>query len=126
MSYSPFHKISRHDKGAEIITVKESETVYIKGLEYRKAWTYNLGIAELDHYIFSQAPCNKLNVSNTWYVQILPHPCEFNCMDSNQTDAEWIDYLRVSPNKRLVRNVLKAMEKFGYHNYPVKGDKKVA
>jgi hypothetical protein len=125
MSYSPFHRISRHEKGADFITVSESQTVLIKGIKYRKAWTYNLGQSELDHYIISQAPCNKLCVGNVWYVQLLPHKCEFNCIDGNQTDKQWIDYLRVSPNKRLVRNVLRAMEKFGYHNAPTKGDKKI-
>jgi hypothetical protein len=125
MSYSPFHKISRHEKGAEIITVKDSPEVYIKGIKYRKAQSYNFGDGELDHYLFSQAPCNKLNVSNTFYVEIKPHKCEFNCIDSQQTDTEWIQYLRDSPNKRIVENILKVMARYGYSNTPQKGYKKV-
>src|SRR5205809_1057247 len=95
MSYSPFHRISRHEKGQEIITVKDSAEVYIKGIKYRKAFTYGFDRqAEIEHYIISQAPCNKLNVSNTFYVEIKEHNCEFHCIDDGKTDQQWLDYLR--------------------------------
>jgi hypothetical protein len=117
---SSFRRIGRYDPDDDFITVKESETVNIRGTRYRKAFDYfpeQWRQEEIYHYIHDQKDCAKICVSNVWYVQVKPHRCTYNCKDSGQSDKEWLAVMRALPDKSWYKKRIgQILEALGYSN----------
>lgn len=71
------------------------------------------------HAVEDQRECNKLMIGNVLYIEVRNHKCSCNCIDSGQTEKDWIEYLRSLPDYYfLKKRVSQIMEHIGYTNLP--------
>lgn len=128
---SSFRKFSREEfKNTDgIISVNKDRDKIItqNRIKYRRADADGLNCQDsIYHYIFDLKDCRKIYYNNKWYYEIKPHKCFYNCQDSKQTDKEWLNLLRYTPNTDMQkRRVRQMMQKYGYTNTQKEGYSKV-